>query len=146
MVFVYCVLKPIKIKKMKTTEKGYIRNTKDKNGKLRFEHCIVWEIHNGEIPLGMQIHHKDFDKTNNSIDNLQLVTPTDHKRLHSGCILKNDIWHKPCKDCGEFKEANKDNWYYSRGWINGKLCKPCYIKKSLKVREELIKKGWKRKN
>ena len=43
------------------------------------------------------------------------------------------------------KEASKENWYYSRGWINGKICKPCYIKKSIEVRKELIKKGWKRK-
>ena len=126
------------------TKKGYLRYAKD--GKLRFEHCIVWESHFGEIPLGMQIHHKDFNKTNNNISNLQLVTPLDHKRLHSGCRFIDGEWEKPCKECGEFKKTNKENWYFSRGWINGKLCKKCYIKKSLKTRKELIKKGWKRKS
>jgi hypothetical protein len=134
------------IKNYSKTDKGYLRFRKDKNGKLRFEHCIVWEESNGPIPAGMQIHHKDFNKENNKIDNLQLVTPLEHKRFHSGCILKDGEWEKKCSICGEYKKCNKDNWYYSRGWINGKICKKCYIKKSLAVRKKLIKNGWKRKS
>ena len=130
----------------KKTKKGYFRYAKDDSGKLRFEHSIIWEKANGKIPLGMQIHHKDFDKTNNNIENLQLVTPLEHKRYHSGCILINKEWYKPCKICGEYKKCDKDNWYYSRGWINGRICKKCFIKKSMRVRKELIAKGWKRKN
>jgi hypothetical protein len=140
-VFVYCAQKPA----MTTTKKGYIRSNKDEHGKLRFEHCLVWERHYGKIPAGMQIHHKDFDKTNNDINNLQLVTPLEHKRLHSGCRIVNNEWEKPCAGCGEFKRCDKENWYFSNGWINGRLCKSCFITKSLKVRTELIAKGWKRK-
>lgn len=128
----------------KKTKKGYMRYAKD--GRLRMEHNIVWEEHNGEIPIGMQIHHIDGNKTNNDISNLKLVTPLEHKRLHQGCKLIDGEWYKPCKECGEYKKCAPEFWYYSRGWINGKLCKKCYIKKSLKTREELIKKGWKRKN
>ena len=130
----------------KKTKNGYIRFEKDEDGKLRFQHCIVWERHNGKIPLGMQIHHKDFDKENNAIDNLQLVTPLEHKRLHSGCRIVNHEWEKPCKSCGEYKKCDKENWYFSRGWITGKMCKPCFSRHSIQVRSDLIKKGWKRKN
>lgn len=133
-------------KEHKTTKKGYLRFRKDKNGKLRMEHNVVWEEHYGEIPQGMQIHHIDGNKTNNNIENLQLVTPLEHKRLHSGCKLINGVWYKPCSVCGEYKPCDKDNWYFSRGWINGTLCKKCYIKKSLEVRKKLIEKGWKRKS
>lgn len=133
-------------KEHKTTKKGYLRFRKDKNGKLRMEHNVVWEEHYGEIPQGMQIHHIDGNKTNNNIENLQLVTPLEHKRLHSGCKLINGVWYKPCSVCGEYKPCDKDNWYFSRGWINGTICKKCYIKKSLEVRKKLIEKGWKRKS
>lgn len=37
-------------------------------------HRFVWECHRGEIPDGLVINHKDGDKTNNSIDNLEVVT------------------------------------------------------------------------
>ena len=130
----------------KTTKKGYIRYAKDASGRLRFEHSIVWEKYNGKIPFGMQIHHKDFNKTNNDIENLQLVTPAEHKRYHSGCIVVNGEWEKLCKICEHYKKINKENWYYSRGWITGKICKICFITKSLKTRKILIDKGWKRKN
>lgn len=51
------------------------------NGKLL--HRFIYEELVGEIPDGYVIHHKDFDKTNNSIDNLELMTFTEHKSLHA---------------------------------------------------------------
>jgi len=135
----------VKKEKHKTTRKGYLRYEKDESGRLRMEHNIIWEKYFGEIPCGMQVHHKDFDKTNNNIENLQLVTPIEHKRLHEGCRLINGEWEKPCKCCGEFKPITKEFWYFSRGYINGKLCKKCFIKKSLETRRVLIARGWKRK-
>lgn len=134
------------LKEYKKTKKGYFRYAKDDDGRLRFEHCIVWEKKYGKIPLGMQIHHIDFNKENNKISNLQLVTPLEHKRIHGGCIFVNGEWEKPCKICGEYKKCNKENWYYSNGWMNGKICKKCYIQKSLATRKILIARGWKRKN
>lgn len=130
----------------KPTKKGYLRFTKDESGRLRMEHCVVWEKHYGKIPAGMQIHHKDGNKLNNEISNLQLVTPLEHKRLHSGCKIVDGEWYKPCSVCGEYKKCDKENWYFSNGWITGRICKKCFIKKSMAVRKELIAKGWKRKN
>ena len=129
----------------KLTEAGYIRFKYDKSGRNRFEHCVVWEEHNGPIPLGMFIHHIDFNKTNNDITNLLLVTPLEHKRLHEGCKLVDNVWWKPCAVCGEYKPCTKEYWYFSRGWINGRLCKKCFIIKSINVRKQLIANGWKRK-
>lgn len=128
----------------KLTEKGYVRYAKD--GRLRMEHCLVWEAHHGKIPEGMQIHHKDFDKTNNNIENLQLVSPVEHKRLHEGCIVVEGVWHKPCKICGEYKPCDKEHWYYVRGYICGRICKTCYVKKVVKERRVRVANGWKRNN
>lgn len=131
-------------KELKTTKKGYIRTRR--KGKLRLEHNRVWEEHFGEIPDGYQIHHRDGNKTNNNIENLQLVTPFEHKRIHEGCQLIEDVWCKPCSICGEYKPRTPEYWYYSRGYISGTICKRCYIQKSLALRKILIAKGWKRKN
>ena len=42
-----------------------------------------------EIPEGMVIHHIDFDKTNNDIKNLALMTNEAHSKLHS--MLKRTV-------------------------------------------------------
>lgn len=53
-----------------------------KNRISRRVHLLVWENHVGEIPIGMQINHKDGDKTNNKLCNLECVTPSDN-RIHA---------------------------------------------------------------
>jgi hypothetical protein len=45
-------------------------------------HRFVW-IHNyGQIPEGCHIHHKNEDKSDNSIENLELMARSAHLRLH----------------------------------------------------------------
>lgn len=45
-------------------------------------HNYVWELNNGKIPKGYEIHHIDLNKTNNDISNLMLLTPSEHSKLH----------------------------------------------------------------
>lgn len=45
-------------------------------------HRTVWEYHNGEIPDGYHIHHKDADRSNNQISNLELVLAEKHLSNH----------------------------------------------------------------
>lgn len=45
-------------------------------------HRWVWEQANGRIPKGYQIHHKDLNSMNDALDNLQLLTNSEHKTLH----------------------------------------------------------------
>lgn len=37
-------------------------------------HRIVWEMHNGPIPAGLDVDHEDQVRSNNAIGNLRLVT------------------------------------------------------------------------
>ena len=46
-------------------------------------HRAVWMYYNGEIPDGREIHHVDFNKSNNDISNLQLLTRLEHRKLHN---------------------------------------------------------------
>lgn len=48
-----------------------------------YEHQLVMEKHIGRyLEKGEVVHHKDLCKTNNSIENLQLMTNSEHTRLH----------------------------------------------------------------
>lgn len=63
-------------------------------------HIVVWYIHNGEIPNGMEIDHIDHDRSNNSISNLRLVTRKENGRNQSVRIdnstgVTGVSWHKP---------------------------------------------------
>ncbi len=51
-----------------------------KDGKCKrvFIHRLVYETFVGAIPEGMQINHKDEDKSNNSLDNLEIVSHWDN--------------------------------------------------------------------
>lgn len=69
---------------------GYFLSAKLISGKRKRLHVYVWEFHNGEIPNGYHVHHIDGNKNNNEIENLQLLTATEHCKEH---------W----KDCSEEK-------------------------------------------
>lgn len=43
-------------------------------------HRVIWEMHNGEIPPGMEIDHINHVKTDNRLINLRLVPSKQNKR------------------------------------------------------------------
>ena len=45
-------------------------------------HIVVWEFNYGPIPEGYHVHHKDENKGNNDISNLQLMIRSEHLRVH----------------------------------------------------------------
>lgn len=46
-------------------------------------HVWVYKNHHGAIEKGFHIHHKDGDKSNNDISNLEKLSSFDHLSLHS---------------------------------------------------------------
>jgi hypothetical protein len=44
------------------------------------EHRAIWILHNGPIPEGMQLDHKDNNTRNNRIENLRLCTSTQNNQ------------------------------------------------------------------
>ncbi len=60
----------------------YITSTAEGNFK-QLLHRLIFEDFYGPIPEGCVIHHKDGNKTNNCIMNLQLLTESEHHRQHS---------------------------------------------------------------
>ncbi|GBR73957.1 endonuclease HNH [Candidatus Termititenax aidoneus] len=46
-------------------------------------HRYVWVKNFGKIPQGFFVHHKDKNKDNNKIDNLELLSANEHAQKHS---------------------------------------------------------------
>lgn len=60
-------------------QNGYYARTR---AGRRYLHLEMWEQANGPIPAGHDVHHRDGDKTNNVLDNLELLTKSEHGRRH----------------------------------------------------------------
>ena len=117
------------------TRKGYLRRAIEGTHLLKLGHVLAWESANGPVPEGYQIHHIDGDKQNNALSNLLLVTPTDHKRIHSGCKLVDGVWWKPCRVCKLYRPIEPEWWYFSKeGWPLYGRCRPCHISKVVEAK------------
>ncbi len=69
------------------------------NGKTRKGHVVVWELHNGPVPDGFEVDHKDGVLSNNHIDNLRLVshavnTRNGKRRCTNTSGYTGVAWHK----------------------------------------------------
>ncbi|KMO85859.1 hypothetical protein AB840_11315 [Megasphaera cerevisiae DSM 20462] len=97
---------------------GYYLSSKLFNGKRKRLHIAVWEYFNGDIPMGYQIHHKDFNKNNNEISNLELKTVHDHLSLHAKLHTKEHVmeFHKKGIEAAKKWHASSDGsqWHKKR--------------------------------
>ena len=59
---------------------GYYRKT---DGDRQLMHIVVWEHHNGKVGAGYDIHHRDRNRANNVISNLERICHKEHARLFS---------------------------------------------------------------
>ena len=104
-------------------QKGYALVWVD--GRDRKVHVLEWEKHNGPKPDGHEIHHRDENKTNWSIDNLELLTNQDHQRLHAGWVKESGEWaKKPCTACGALLPLA--DFYPRKGYTPTARCRPCH--------------------
>jgi hypothetical protein len=98
-------------------------------------HRVVWEHHNGPIPNGYHIHHKDGDRSNNDIANLELVQGSEHlsrhmqepeRRKHLDRAIK--AAQDAARDWHGSEEGRK--WHSERGKANSSLPPrfPCVCK------------------
>ena len=81
--------RPGTIRKLFTDHLGYQRLLLSKNGKYftRSVHRLVTEAFLGPAPEGYEVNHKNGDKEDNNIDNLEWVTHSGNQR-HRYDVLK----------------------------------------------------------
>ena len=80
-------------------------------------HRYIWRYYNGEIPDGYHIHHKDKDKTNNEIDNLECIPAFNHLSIH-GYDRVNNHYDEVVKNLDNIRPA-ASAWHKSeegRAW------------------------------
>lgn len=77
-------------KECNVTSDGHLRISvgyKRKKITIQLHRAIYETYHQCKIPSGYDIHHIDFNPFNNSIDNLLLISHSEHKTLHN--TIKN---------------------------------------------------------
>ena len=98
-----------------------------RNGRSVYQHRLVWERENGPIPKGFHVHHKNGDKRDNRIENLELLSGFEHHSHHfselgateehkeRGRKQMKRIWDaKPlvdlvCQECGKKFQSRGNN-------------------------------------
>lgn len=53
------------------------------HGKTVKEHKLIWEKAHGPIPKGYEIHHINGNGKDNRLENLMMLSHTEHKQLHA---------------------------------------------------------------
>lgn len=103
-------------------------------------HRLEWERHHGSIPKGYIIHHVDGDKMNWNIDNLVMLSRSDHIKEHkdrvhrkgvkviakkNGVTLHFDSIEHAAKACGTYpsgiQNVCKGVQRYANGWTFRKV-------------------------
>jgi len=89
-------------------------------GLWKHEHRVVMEREVNRTLLPTEhVHHKNRDKTDNRLENLQLLTAQEHALLHAiedGRVGQWAIFYDACIDCGTTSRPHKG---YGR-------CELCY--------------------
>lgn len=104
------------------------------------EHRHVWEKHHDKkIPDGLEVHHKDGNRSNNRIENLQLISHRSHTRLHKGWKWMSNEWWKCCCDCKKLKpvteyRGRKDDGISHLCWVCERKRQRDYHKANLERR------------
>lgn len=55
----------------------------DRRRGVNYLHIEVWKSAHGPVPEGHEIHHVDFDPSNNDLENLVCLTVAEHDAVHS---------------------------------------------------------------
>ena len=74
-------------------------------------HRAIWVFHNGPIPKGYHVHHKDHNTENNDISNLEVLSPSVHSMVHNSFGQSAKWWHSK-----EGRAANKRGREKCKEW------------------------------
>jgi len=73
------------------TRNSYVRKRRP-DGSLDYLHRWIWEQKKGKIPKGYIINHKNGDRSDNRLANLEAISVSDHTTK-----TENKFWNKKTK-------------------------------------------------
>ena len=68
------------------TKDWYVRKRLP-DGRLGYRYRWIWEQAYGPIPNGFMIHHKNGDRNDDRLENLEMDKVSDHVRMHENNFL-----------------------------------------------------------
>lgn len=86
------------------------------DGKNQHVHRLEWIKHHGAIPEGCIVHHKDENKTNWNIDNLELLKRSEHILMHQN-NLHSDNFIKYGEESRNHKLSQADVDYIKAHYV-----------------------------
>ena len=69
-------------------------------------HRYIWVYYHGPIPAGYVVHHKDKDRSNNTLENLALMRLSEHSRIHA----VDNTWTGSEENKSQLRKANLKRW------------------------------------
>lgn len=96
-------------------------------------HRIVMENYLGRLLTTNEIvHHKDKDTNNNDIDNLEVLTPSEHSKLHRKESSRKVV-KLQCPNCGRFFIRNYRDTHLVKGGLFTSCTRTCRALFSAKI-------------
>lgn len=114
---------------------GYLKVTLIKDGKLKYKrkHRVIAEVFIGKSKL--EINHKDGNKKNNNIENLEYVSLRENQ-CHRRTSDVGVCWDKKSNKWRAYIQDNK-KWYHLGFYTNKVDAKMAYIKKAIELKLSL---------
>lgn len=100
-------------------------------GVHRKAHRVMWEMKNGEVPKGKELHHKCEEKRCVNPDHLECLTRREHVEKHPGMAVWSNGWKTHCKHGHPY---NAENTIWRRN--GARDCRICNALREAKWRKK----------
>lgn len=102
---------------------GYWQITSGKEGNhLKYLHRLIYEtFHKCTLFKDATVHHKDGDKLNNRINNLELMSKSEHKKLHNQTAIVSDETRRKRSEAMKGRHLSEEHKQKIRNANKGKI-------------------------